>query len=135
MARATFRASPTALAQFQSFIHIAAFATGLRAGREAVYLDEVHSIPPALVFKQRQEHPERCVPDCLRQVMVALHPLHVQVLHTDGTHLAVVRECMGDLVKVVSAAVGDVLLQPGHADASLVAVGGTFPFPAHPLLQ
>ena len=122
MARATFRASPTALAQFQSFIHIAAFATGLRAGREAVYLDEVHSIPPALVFKQRQEHPERCVPDCLRQVMVALHPLHVQVLHTDGTHLAVVRECMGDLVEVVSAAVGNVFLKTGNTDSSLVTV-------------
>ena len=45
----TFRASPATLAKFQSFIHIAAFAAGLRAGREAVYLDEVHSIPPALV--------------------------------------------------------------------------------------
>ena len=54
--------------------------------------------------------------------MVVLHTFDIQILHTDGTHLAVVCECMGDLVEVVSAAVGDVLLQPGHADASLVAV-------------
>ena len=34
----TFRAYPTALAQFQSFVHMAAFAAGLRAWSKAVYL-------------------------------------------------------------------------------------------------
>lgn len=43
--------SLTALAQFQSFIHIATFATGLRAWGEAVYLYELHTVPTALVFE------------------------------------------------------------------------------------
>lgn len=68
-------------------------------------------------------------------MMVALHPLHVQILHADGAHLAVVRERMGDFVKVVLTAVGDVFLQPGNTEASLVAVGRTFLFAAQPLLQ
>ena len=67
--------------------------------------------------------------------MVALHPLHVQILHAECTHLAVVREYMGDLVKVVLAAVRDMFLQPRHADACLVAVGRTFLFATQPLLQ
>lgn len=52
--------SLTALAQFQSFIHIATFATGLRAWGEAVYLYEVHTVPTTLIFKQgeRSEHME-----------------------------------------------------------------------------
>ena len=66
MVRATFRADPTALAQFQSFVHIAALAAGLRAWGEAVYLDQVHSVPPALVLKHRQEHPEGSVSYGLR---------------------------------------------------------------------
>ena len=108
--RATFRTGPTALAQFQSFIHIAAFAAGLRTWGKTVYLDKIHAIPPALVFKQDEECSERSVPYSLRQMMVALHPLHVQILHADGTHLAVVRECMSDFVKVVLAAIYNVFL-------------------------
>ena len=68
-------------------------------------------------------------------MMVTLHSFHVQILHAEGTHLAVVRECMGGFVKVVLAAVGDVFLQPRHTDASLVAVGRDFLFATQPLLQ
>ena len=106
----TFRASPTALAKFQSFVHAATFAASFRAWSETVYLDKVHAIPPALVFKQREEHPERRVPYGSGQMMVTLHSLHVQVLHADGTHLVVVRERMGDFVEVISTAVGNALL-------------------------
>ena len=127
--------SLTALAQFQSFIHIATFATGLRTWGEAVYLYEVHTVPTALVFKQGEECSERSIPYGLCQMVVAQHPLHVQILHEDGTHLAVVRESMGDFVKVIFPAVGDVFLQPGYTAACLVAVGRTFLFAAQPLLQ
>ena len=60
MACATLRTSLTALAQFQSFIHIATFATGLRTWGEAIYLYEVHTVPTTLIFKQgeRSEHME-----------------------------------------------------------------------------
>ena len=132
--RATFRTSPVSLVQFQSFIHIAAFAAGLRAWDKAVYLDEIHTIPAALVFKQHQEYPERCVTYGLRQMVVMLHTLHVQILHAEGTHLAVVRECVGDFMKVILTAVSNTLLQPSYTDASLVAVGRTFLFAAQPLL-
>ena len=109
MMRATFRTSPASLAQFQSFIYIAAFAASLRAWGKAVYLDEIHTIPAALVFKQHQEHPERCVTYGLRQMVVMLHTLHVQILHAGGTHLAVVRECVGDFMKVILTAVSNTL--------------------------
>ena len=68
-------------------------------------------------------------------MVVAYHSLHVQILHADGAHLAVVRERMGDFVKAVLAAVGYVFLQPGNTDAGLVAVGRTILFAAQPLLQ
>ena len=133
--RATFRTGPASLAQFQSFIHIAALAAGLRTGGKAVYLDEIHAIPTALVFKQGEECSERSIPYGLCQMVVSLHPLHVQILHANSAHLALVRECMGNLVKVVLTAVSDVFLQPGYKDASLVAVGRTFLFATQPLLQ
>ena len=135
MVCSTFRTGPTALAQFQSFIDISAFAAGLRAWGKAVYLYEVHTIPTAFVFKQGEEHPERCISYSLRQMVVTLHPFHVQILHAYSAHLAVVRECMGDFVKVILAAVGNVFLQPGYTDACLVAVGRTFLFATQPLLQ
>ena len=68
-------------------------------------------------------------------MMVTLHSLHVQMLHANSAHLALVRECIGDFVKVILAAVSDVFLQPGYKDASLVAVGRTFLFATQPLLQ
>ena len=133
--RTTFRTSPASLAQFQSFIHIAALATGLRAWGKAVYLDEIHAIPTALVLQHRKEHPERCIPYGLCQMMVTLHSLHVQMLHANSAHLALVRECIGDFVKVILTGVSNTLLQPGYKDASLVAVGRTFLFATQPLLQ
>ena len=107
--RATFRASPASLAQFQSFIHIAALAAGLRAWGKAVYLDEIHTIPPALVFKQGEECSERSIHYGLCQMMVTLHSLHVQMLHANSAHLALVRECIGDFVKVILVGVERVL--------------------------
>ena len=59
-------------------------------------------------------------------MVVTLHSLHVQILHANSAHLALVRECIGDFVKVILAAVSDVFLQPGYKDASLVAVGRIF---------
>ena len=90
---------PSALAQLQSFIHIAAFATSLRAWGKAVYLYQIHAIPPAFVFQHRKEHSKGNVRNRLDQIMIACHAFHIQVLHTDGVHLTVVRECMGDFVK------------------------------------
>ena len=57
------------------------------------------------------------------------------MLHANSAHLALVRECIGDFVKVILAAVSDVFLQPGYKDASLVAVGRSFLFATQPLLQ
>ena len=132
---ATFRTSPVSLAQFQSSIDRAALAASLRTRGKAVYLDEIHTIPPALVFKQGEECSERSIPYGLCQMVVTLHSLHVQMLHADGAHLALVRECMGDFVKVILTGVSNTLLQPGYKDASLVAIGRTFLFAAQPLLQ
>ena len=64
-----------------------------------------------------------------------LHSLHVQILHANSAHLALVRECLGDFVKVILTGVSNTLLQPGYKDASLVAVGRAFLFATQPLLQ
>ena len=103
-------------------------AAGLRTGGEAVYLYEVHTIPTALVFKQGEECSERSISYSLRQMMVTLHSLHVQILHANSAHLALVREYIGDFVKVLLTGVSNTLLQPGYKDASLVAVSRTFLF-------
>ena len=34
-------------------------------------------------------------------MVVTLHSLHVQILHANSAHLALVRECIGDFVKVI----------------------------------
>ena len=34
-------------------------------------------------------------------MMVTLHSLHVQILHANSAHLALVREYIGDFVKVI----------------------------------
>ena len=34
-------------------------------------------------------------------MVVSLHPLHVQILHANSAHLALVREYIGDFVKVI----------------------------------
>lgn len=135
MVCATFRTDPTAISKFQSFIHIAAFAAGLRTWGKAVYLNEIYTIPTAFVFKHRKKHPERCVTDCLCQVVVLHHSFHVQILHAYGTHLAVVRQCIGDFVNVIFTAIGNMFMQPSYADACLVTVGRTFLFAAQPLLK
>lgn len=67
--------------------------------------------------------------------MVALHPFHIQILHADGAHLAVMRERIGDFVKIIFPLVGDMFLQTGYTNTSFIPVGRTFLFAAQPLLQ
>ncbi len=67
-------------------------------------------------------------------MVVTLHPFHVQILHADSAHLAVVRECMVNLVKAVLSTVGNAFLLPGFKDEGLVAIGRAFLFAAQPLL-
>ena len=131
----TFRTSPASLAKFQSFIDMAALAAGLGARSKAVYLYEVHAIPPAFIFKHGEEHTKGRIDNSLCQMMVALHTLHVQILHADCTHLAVVRKCMGYLVKVILAAVGYMLLQACNLYTCLVTVCRAFLFAAQALLK
>lgn len=57
--------------------------------------------------------------------MVALHPFYIQILHADATHLAVVRESIGDFVKVVFPLVRNMLLQPGYTNTGFIPVGRT----------
>lgn len=87
----------------------------LRRRVETAYLDKEHALPLALVLQHPHEIADAGVADAACKVTVALHTLHVQVLHADGSHLAFVRQLVGNLVKVVSTAVGDMLVQTGYA--------------------
>ena len=55
-------------------------------------------------------------------MMVACHALHIQILHTDGAHLVVVRKCIGDFVENVLTLIGYAFLQTGNLYASLVPI-------------
>lgn len=55
-----------------------------------------------------------------------LRCFHIHVLHADSAHLAIVRECMDDLAKVIFAAVDDMLLQTCHSDKGLIMVRRIF---------
>ena len=70
-----------------------------------------------------------------RQMVVAYNAFHMQILHTDGAHLAVVRKCIGDFVEGVLTLVGYAFLQTGNLYASLVSIGRTFLSTAQTLLQ
>ena len=85
--------------------------TQLRRRVETAYLDKAHALPLALVLQHPHELADAGVADAACQVVVALHTLHVQVLNTDGTHLAFVRQLVGNLVKIVSTAACDALVQ------------------------
>lgn len=92
-------------------------------------------MPTTLVFKQCQEHSERCVTDSLGQTVVTLHPFHIQILHADSTHLAVVRERIGNFVKIIFPFVGDIFLQPSYTNTSSIPVVRTFLLAAQSFLQ
>lgn len=85
--------------------------TQLRRRVETAYLDKTHALPLALVLQHPHELADAGVADAACQVVVALHTLHVQVLNTDGTHLAFVRQLVGNLVKIVSTAACNALVQ------------------------
>ena len=89
---------------------MSATAASLRTWQKAVYLDKIHPIPSALVFKHCAEHPKRSIVDTLGEVMVTCHTLYIQVFHTDGTHLAIVSESVGYLVKGIFPLIGYTLM-------------------------
>ena len=88
--------------------------TQLRRRVETAYLDKAHALPLALVLQHPHELADADVADTAGEVVLALHPLHVQILPADGAHLAFVRQLVGNLVEVVGTAVGDALMQPRY---------------------
>ena len=89
---------PFPLVQLQVLIDVTTMAAGFRTGRKAVYLDEIHSVPPALVFEHICKHPETCIQDTACKMMVTAQPFHIQILHAACLHLAVVSQSVGYLV-------------------------------------
>ena len=77
--------------------------TQLRRRVETAYLDKAHALPLALVLQHPHELADAGIADAACKVAVTLHTLHVQVLHTDSSHLAFVRQLVGNLVEVVGA--------------------------------
>ena len=77
---------------------MAAMAARFRRRRPAVNLDDIDAIPPAFVRELTDKLAERCLANGLGEMMVTNHAAHVQVLDEYRTHLAIVRELMGDLL-------------------------------------
>ena len=97
MSTATY-IGPVTLTQFQHGVDVAAMAARFRRRRPAVNFDDIDAIPPAFVRELMDKLAERCLANGLGKMMVTNHATHVQVLDEYRSHLAIVRELMGDLL-------------------------------------
>ena len=110
MSAATYT-GPVTLTQFQHGVDVAAMAARFRRRCPAVNLDDIDAIPPAFVRELTDKLSERCLANGLGEMMVTNHATHVQVLDEYRSHLAIVRELMGDLVQKVMTRVTNLRME------------------------
>ena len=94
--------------------------THLRRREPAVDHDQVAAVPLALVLHHGPQLPPARVGDGAGQAVVAEHVADLQVL--DHDRLVLADESSRELVQVVTAAVGDPGVHPGHPPAGLLPV-------------
>ena len=111
---------------------VPAAGTGLAARIEGRHLDDHTSVFCHLVFQLAEELRPRDIRYRFGQMMVAEHPLHVQILHAHD--LVFVREMAGLLVEEVAPDVCDLLVPDGKTDPLLPAVVGALLFAGEPAL-
>ena len=107
-------------------ISVAADRTSLAGREEPVYRNQGATIPLGLVGELSAELAPSSVHDGLRQLMAFNHITGHQVLDTDDIILP--NDICGQLMQHIPTLIGDVLIQPGNPDASLVPVGATLCF-------
>ena len=114
---------PLSVAEFQATVYLSAGGAGPAGCVPATDAYQVDALPAALVLKDGIEPADASICNTIGKVMVSEHTLHVQVLDTDRTHLAVVRQLMSDLVNVVQPLVGYLGMNSCNAVPDLLPVG------------
>ena len=107
MVCAAFWARPIPHRQ-RHFVHpMAADIAQLARWGESVNHSVGYAIPLAFVRELAVELSESGIGYAVRKVMVLHHPLYVQILHTDATHLVLVSQSVCEFVQEVASAVSD----------------------------
>jgi hypothetical protein len=101
-----------------------ASATGLRRGIPLVNLDQGSSVPPGFIFELTDELPPSDITDRFGKLGILDHVLNCQTLY--AYHLVFVDDAGGEVVLVVSSAVGDTSMDFGNFQTSFVSVLGAF---------
>ena len=120
--------SPLSVAEFQATVYLSARGAGLAACGPTTNAHQVDAFPTALVLKNRIEPADARIRDAVGKMMITEHALHVQVLDTNRTHLAVVRQLMSDLVNIVQPPVGCLGMNEGDMMPDLLPSGRSFCF-------
>ena len=116
---------PLSVAELQTAVHLSASGAGPARRVPAADAYQVDTLPTALVLKDGIEPADACICDAICKVVIPKHTLHVKVLNTDGTHLAVVRQLMSDLVNVIKPLVGNLGMNSCYVVLDLLPAGRT----------
>ena len=93
---------------------IPASGTNLTAGVEGGYTHNSASIPLSLIFQHSKEVAPTSVADIMSQLVVAHHPLDIEVFDCD--HLVFANESSAQFLVMVVTPVRNALMDPGNLD-------------------
>ena len=116
---------PFSVTELQTTVDFSTRGAGLTACVPTTNAYQVDAFPTAFVLKNGIKPAYACIRDTVGKMVVPEHALHIQVLDTDGAHLAVVRQLMSDLVNVVQPLVGYLGVNAGDVMLNLLPVGRT----------
>lgn len=123
MNRTARHTSPCPIAEFQTRIHLSACGAGPTRCIPATDAYQVNTFPAALVLKNRIESTDTCICNTIGKMMVLEHTLHIQILDADGTHLAVVRQLMSNLMNEVEPLVGNLGINTSNMMLNFLPTG------------
>ena len=126
MNRTARHTRPIPVAEFQATVHLSAGGACLARCIPATDAYQVDAFPTALVLKDGIEPTYACICDAIGEVMIPEHTSHIQVLNTNGAHLAVVRQLMSDLVNVIKSLIGDLDMYACDMMLNLLPSGRSF---------
>lgn len=116
-----------------TLVDMTAHAAGLGRREEAVNLYDPLAVPFRLVLKEAHE----CAPACIRNVpgkgVIMFHVPYVQILYADC--IVSPHKRNGAFVKVVHAAVRDLLVKPGNLESLVFKPAAALLLPGQVLLR
>ena len=99
---------------------IPASGTNLTTGVEGGHSHHGAFIPPRLIFQHSEEVPPASITDLMGQLMVAHHPLDIEVFDCD--HLVFANESSAQFLVMVVTPVRNALMDPGNLDLLLLPI-------------